>query len=199
MRPLRAILLVAAASLPWAAEAAPIAPVGTTDVTVAQPVLDFLTSAGIAATPIAPGSAVVPVFSFPITGGETMPLQIEHSGGIRFALGADFIEVSNFVVELSGVTADVFGSAFMPEITAPIFELSGVMVNDGTITADLIVNDTLNEALGLTFFDDIDALDLTGAVFGTATTSPAAVPLPASLALLGGSLAALVVARRRAA
>ena len=184
----------------WAAapaSAATIAAVGTTDVTVADPVLAFLGANSIVAAPIAPATASGATFSFPITGGETDLLLITHSGGVSFTGGASFLSASNFTIDgLAGtVSADVTSTAFAPVSQAAIFDLASVDLS-GPITADLVINSTLNDALGLTFAGGAD-LGLEGLVFGSASTSPIPVPLPAAMPLFLASLGVLGLLRRR--
>ena len=193
--------LTAAALWVVPASAVTIAPVGTTDVTVADPVLSFLGGAGITPSPIAPGTAAGATFSFPITGGETDTLTITHSGGVRFEAGAAFLTASNFTIKGSEgtVAADVTSSAFGPIAQVDIFDLAAVDLS-GPITADLVINATLNGAFGATFADGAE-LGLTEVVFGSASTSPAPVPLPAALPLMLaglGAFGALRLSRRKA-
>ncbi|MGI9390072.1 MAG: PEP-CTERM sorting domain-containing protein [Boseongicola sp.] len=194
-----AVAAFAAISL-WAAapvSAASIASVGTTDVTVADPVLAFLSGAGIAASPIAPATASGAAFSFPVTGGDTDSLLIAHSGGLQLSAGAAFLEATNFTIDGLGgtVSADVSSSAFASVLQIPIFGLAAVSLA-GPITADLVINSNLNGALGATFAGDAD-LGLTGLVFGSASTSPVPVPLPAAMPLFLLGLAIFGVLGRR--
>lgn len=195
-------IAMAVAVLPFSVGAKEIAPVGTTDVTVDPGVLAFLTGAGIAPSPLAPATLSGATFMFPITGGETDTLFITHMGGVRLDDGTNFVEVSDFEIDGLGgmVSGTVFGSAdaFDTPFSADLFELDDVVVGD-PITATLLFTETLNTALGLTFLDDPDALNFTGEVFGTAVTSPSAVPLPAGLPLIAGAIGLLALVRRRAA
>jgi len=196
---LAASALLAAGLLSAPASAVPIAATGTTDVTVSETVLAFLGDNGITPSPIAPATAAGATFSFPITGGDTDPLVINHSGGLSLAAGAAFLEASDFVIDAGAGT--VFGSAVgsalgTDPVFADLFTLDGVAVTDGVISADLLITAKLNEVLGLTFVGE-DSLTLTGEVFGTASTSPAPVPLPAGALLLIGGLGMLGMVRRR--
>ena len=151
---LAASALLAAGLLSAPASAVPIAATGTTDVTVSDTVLAFLGDNGITPSPILPATAAGATFSFPITGGDTDPLVINHSGGLSLAAGAAFLEASDFVIDAGAGT--VFGSAVGSALgTEPLFvdlfELSGVAVTDGVISADLLITSTLNGALGATF------------------------------------------------
>ena len=179
------------------ASAATIAAIGTTDVEVAGPVLTFLSDAGIVAAPIAPATASGPTFSFPITGGDTDLLLITHSGGVSFTGGANFLSASNFTIDgLAGtVSADVTSTAFLPLFQVAIFDLASVDLS-GPITADLVINSTLNGALSATFNGGTD-LGLTELVFGSASTSPVPVPVPAAMPLFLVGLGVFGVLRRR--
>lgn len=195
-------ILLGVTSLPGTSTAATIAASGTTDVTVSDVVLSFLSSNFITASPLAPATASGATFSFPITGGVTNPLVITHSGGLRLEGGAAFLEATNFVIDAAAGT--VFGSATGSAlggdpVSADLFSLSNVLVSGNTITADLLITSTLNSVLGLTFAGPDTDLGLTGLTFGTASTSPAAVPLPAAAWLLLAGFGALgaIRARRR--
>lgn len=202
MHKLKLFVAALVMAMPFKASAVEIAPVGTTDVTVDTAVVDFLLGNGILPSPIAPATAAIPTFMFPITGGETGTLTITHSGGVRLDNGTSFVEVSDFVIEggLGTVSGTVFGSDpfyATPISDADLFELDDVDLA-GPITATLLFTDTLNEALGRTFLGDPDGLSFTGTMFGTASTSPTPVPVPAALPLLAGGVALLAVVRRRA-
>ena len=181
--------------------AAPIAPVGTTDVTVSEAVLEFLDAARVAPISIAPAVKSGAVFSFPITGGETDTLTITHSGGVTFTDGTSFVSASDFVIKGLGgtISALVRGTIFSDPVEADIFELDDVD-RSGPITATLLINATLNDVFSATFAGEGEDLGLTGAPFGTASTSPEAlapVPVPASALFLVGALGGLAVFRTR--
>ncbi|MEM6823522.1 MAG: VPLPA-CTERM sorting domain-containing protein [Pseudomonadota bacterium] len=204
MKFLKFVAAAVTAATMWVvpASAVTIAPVGTTDVTVAGPVLSFLSGAGITPSPIDPATASGATFSFPITGGDTSTLTITHSGGVRFEAGAAFLTASNFTIKGSEgtVAADVTSSAFASASQIDIFDLASVDLS-GPITADLVINSALNGALGATFAGGSD-LGLKDTVFGSASTSPAPVPLPAAMPLLLagiGAFGALRFSRRKAA
>lgn len=182
-----------------------IAPVGTTDVVVSEVALGALEGAGLTAAPISPATvrSTGLTFSFNITGGNLDELLVTHSGGVSFSAGTSELTASNFTIDgLAGtVSADVFSTneALGSISQVAIFDLADVDTS-GPIVADLLINSTLNGAFGLTFADGAD-LGLTGAVFGTATTSPAPIPLPAAmpLMLLGfGAFGLLRVRRKKA-
>jgi hypothetical protein len=190
-----ALLAVGISTAP--ASAVPIAPMGTTDITASEGIFGFLGDDAITPSPIPPATMT---FSFPITGGETDPLLVTHSGGLRFATGDAFLEATDFVINAAtGIVAgSVFGSALWDDpAMADLFTLDNVASSNGMITADLLITDTLNMMLGLTFADPVRDLGLTGAVFGSAETGPMPIPLPASASLLIGGIAMLGLARRR--
>lgn len=195
---LRKYLAAFVAAVTWSAPAfaAPIAPVGTTDVTVSAFFLGVLGDNGISAAPIPSATASGAVFSFDITGGQTDPLSIEHSGGVLFEKGSDSLSASNFVID--GVAGIVKANVNGDTGFAPIFDLAEVMVVYGTITADLLINDILAGAISETFFDgDADTSEfLKGKTFGFAVTSPQPVPVPASAVLLIAGLGGLAAVRR---
>lgn len=194
--------IIVAAGIAAPAVAAPIAPSGTTDVTVSDDVLAFLSGASIVPSAIAPATVSGATFAFPITGGETDTLTITHNGGVRLEGGGAFIEVSDFVIEgaLGVVNGTVFGSdpAFATPVFADLFMLDAVDLGP-PITANLKITGTLNGALGTTFAGGAD-LGLTGAVFGSAETAPqvAPIPLPAAAPMLLAGIAGLALFRRRA-
>jgi hypothetical protein len=194
-----AAVLLAAGAWTAPAAAAPIAAVGTTDVTVSDTVLGFLDENGIAPSAIDPAGLSGATFSFPITGGETETLTITHSGGVSLSAGTAVLNAENFTIKGNELTvaADVSGTAFPTALEqVDIFGLTAVDLS-GPITADLVINETLNFALGATFADGAD-LQLTDVVFGTASTSPQPVPLPAAAPLLLAGLAGFALLRRRA-
>jgi hypothetical protein len=194
---LAAAVLLAAGAWTTPAAAVPIAAVGTTDVTVSDTVLGFLDDNDIAPSPVDPATLAGATFSFPITGGDTDPLRITHSGGVRLEGGGSFVEVSNFVIDGSSgfVSGMVMGSAFAVSMTADLFMLDAVDAGP-PVTANLKITQGLNDALGATFANGAD-LGLTDVVFGTASTAPQPVPLPAGAPLLLAGLAGLALLRRR--
>ncbi len=197
--------LVAAAGI-WSAPAlaAPIAAAGTTDVQVSDAVLGFITTNNITVGLIPDAtSPSAGVFSFPITGGMTDPLRITHSGGLSLSKDRDGdandveITISDFVVnEPAGfVSATVDGGG-----SAPLFEL-GTPQSGDPIVVDLFITQALSDALNM-FIDYAEARpDLTGVLFGTATTAPqpAPIPLPAAAPMLLLGAASLAFFRRRRA
>ncbi|MEO1020431.1 MAG: VPLPA-CTERM sorting domain-containing protein [Pseudomonadota bacterium] len=165
--------------------------------TVSQAVLDFLGANSITPSPIDPATASGAVFSFPISGGDTSPFIITHTGGLRLEGGGSFIEASDFVIDVDSgfVISTVIGSAFSGPLSANIFELANVQAGP-PILVDLAITSTFNTALGSTFAGGSDP-GLTGVVFGTASTNPVPVPLPATLPLIAVGLGALYWVRRR--
>lgn len=201
LRKLAASALLAAGLWSAPASAVTIAPVGTTDVTVSDAVVGFLSTNGITPSPIAPATASGVTFAFPITGGSTDPLIVNHSGGLALTAGAAFVNAYDFVIDAGAGT--VFGSAVgsavgSTPVKADLFSLTNVAIKGSTITADLLITSTLNSVLGSTFAAGAD-LGLTGKTFGSAETSPAPVPLPPAFLLLVGALGVIGVVKRRAA
>ena len=190
-----ALLLVGISNAP--ASAVPIAETGVTEVTVDAGFVAALIGAGITPSPIAPGTASGATFSFPITGGETDTLTITHSGGVLFDDGSSFVQATNFTID--GAGGEVRGTALATSVVtspteAPLFALSNVDTS-GPITADLLITGTLDAVLRANF-PQLGEASLEGAKFGTASTSPAPVPLPAAGWLLIAGLGALGAARR---
>lgn len=192
-----AVLLTSVGLLASPAAATPIAAVGTTDVTVSQAVLDFLGANSITPSPIDPATASGAVFSFPISGGDTNPFIITHTGGLRLEGGGNFIEATDFVIDVGSglLISTISGSSFSGSFSANIFELANVQPGP-PIQTDLVITSTFNAALGSTFAGGGDP-GLTGVVFGTAMTNPVPVPLPATLPLIAAGVGALVLVRRR--
>lgn len=190
----------ALAAFSWAipASATPIAPVGTTDVTVDGGLLGILASNSISAMPIEGASQTGATFSFDITGGDLGALLIEHSGGVFFDDGTNTLSATNFLI--NGGTGIVSANVNGGTDFVPLFILSAVDLS-GPITANLEINAILSEALVNTFLSGTGTPTnaLEGAVFGSASTSPAPVPLPASALLLAAGVGGLTVMRRRKA
>lgn len=195
---LKLLVAGAFAALSWSvpANAVPIATVGQTEVTVSETFLTVLTNNDIAAAPIEGASQTGASFFFDITGGETDPLEIDHSGGVEFSKGLASLTATNFKIKGTGtVSANVNGGSDFVDI----FDLANVDASTGPITADLLINFTLSQAIMNTFFPDTDRPDdsLEGIVFGSAVTSPTPVPLPASSLLLVAGVGGLFAMRRR--
>lgn len=196
---LYAAAVIAAFTWSVPATAGTIAALGTTDVTVDEDLFNTLVASGIAAAPIEGASAVGTTFSFDITGGDLNALTIEHSGGVEFSTATASLSATNFLID--GGAGIVSGNVNGGTDFIPLFDLAAVSL-EGPITADLIINDILSNAIVDTFLGgDPETLDtvLSGARFAGAVTSPQPVPLPASALLLIAGIGGLGVLRRRKA
>lgn len=197
---MRKLLMASALTLaPFALNAASAATIigGGTEVTLTA--ADALTGLGLSFAPYGTASVLettpVPVVSFLITGGTrndvTGDLLVEHNGsGLDFTAGTSTLRIGDFLIDtnagrVSG-TAVANGTALG---VVPLF-------NIGTGLSLLLTS----EAAGA-FTTVFGAPDLTGTQIGTAITVPvfAAVPEPASWALMIGGFALAGTALRRRA
>jgi hypothetical protein len=156
---------------------------------------------GLGIVPLPLGDAQVveldltPKVSFPITGGETDPLSIEHDGsGVvlqSFVGPYPNLLLENFLID--GVQGQLFADASngffgvdpTPIGNVPLFDI-------GAPTAEglpLLLTETAAGALSSIFGLDCK-LDLTGFEFGIAQTNPdtSPVPEPSTIVLIGISL-----------
>lgn len=168
---------------------------GTTTVVLDSATLAVIVGAGVTPAPF--GSATLDtsgpvVASFPITGGNTMPLTIEHDGsGLSFTVGANTVDIINFLIDFTN-PADALISG-------------GVLLNGSTVVASGFRLFEIDSNLGLSLSADAGAAlasnlgipDLGGAFIGTASTSPVVVPEPSSILMLGAGLASLALLSRR--
>ena len=196
---LKALLLAVSASfVAVTAQAAPILPGNTTNVTLtAAPVLASLgvSVSGLGTATIS-GPATAPVASFPITGGQVNTdgtAQIQHNGsGLQFSASATTFALTNFLVDtatkLVSANVAVNGSALAPTQIG-VFDIGPNLGLSLTAAAAGALNSTFK----VTAFS-------AGLAIGSATTNPivgaAAVPEPGSVALLGAGVAAFFLFRR---
>ena len=125
---------------------------------------------------------------------------IEHTGSVLF--NNDTVEVGNFSIGFDAARSGGANSGFFVAsttgIAAILFDVGVPSAATATpqelsITADLLVSP---EFAGFLLDNSLATADLTGADVGDALVEGVSVPEPASLALLGLSLASLVSYRR---
>jgi hypothetical protein len=168
---------------------------GTTSVLLDSTFLSTVVGAGLTVTPR--GTATLggspPVARFPIT-GNTPSTQIFHDGsGLRFSGGGSFLDLDAFVIDLATnrLTGTVNANGTSLGAGIPLFDITSSLDLTLTSTAATAIADTFGLGGGA-------ATSLTGLRVGRATVT-AAVPEPATLALLVAALglAALAARRRR--
>ncbi|MRJ77520.1 hypothetical protein GEV29_13320 [Aeromicrobium sp. SMF47] len=146
---------------------------GYTQVVVAPPVYDLVTSAGITPAPLngAKASAFKGTLAakFPITSYRLRGLQIRHTGGISLTAGTATISLSDFNIDLargrvSGVVNGTVGNVGRVDL----FKIKGSDRGDLGLVR-LTLTDTAAGALNTTFGVDAFAENAT---FGYATPRP---------------------------
>ena len=179
---LRVLLLgsIAAFTL-FTTQAAPLAS-GMTIIDLNPTTVDELTSLGFSITPIAPATLNGLTASFPITGGTVTV--IDHSGGLDFTKDNSPAHIQDFVIDLNtNILSGLFTTDGVYLAGVDFFDLSwNSVAYDMTLDSQLA--GILNRAYG--------APNLTGAIIGTATITPAGEPAPTpeptSRALIAGGL-----------
>lgn len=168
---------------------------GTTTVEFVPAVVQTLTDAGLALSPLGTASLSGTTAMFPITGGmidtDTEMAEIFHSGsGLRFDDGMMMLDLMNFVINAtvtpgseSGVlTGDVMGAADLSDV--PLFDIGPGL----QLTLRSEAAGALSNIFGLP--------DLTGTTIGTAAASPEPVPEPSTFGLLAAGALAFAAFRR---
>jgi hypothetical protein len=166
---------------------------GITVVDLNPTAVDELTNLGFSITPIAPATLNGLTASFPITGGT--PTVIDHSGGLDLTKKNSPANIQDFVIDLdTNILSGLFTSNGVYISGVDFFDLSwnGVTYD---MTLDSQLAGILKRAYG--------APNLTGAIIGTATITPAGEPAPtpepASTTLIAGGLfITLALIRKRA-
>lgn len=146
---------------------------GYTQVVVAPPVYNLISSAGITPAPTA-GATAFPyrgtlAARFPITGFGLANLQIRHSGGISLTAGSATIQLSNFNIDLARlrVSGDVSGTVGNVG-RVDLFKIRGSNRPDLGLVR-LTLTSTAAKALDATF--GVNAFS-ENATFGYATPRP---------------------------
>ncbi len=122
-----------------------------------------LTGLGVEVTPIAPATAQGDGIAFPITGGtvasDTLAGSIEHSGGLRFAVGGTNVDVTDFVVDTTaGTLTATTGGAELPLLSLDLSGLERSMEGDAIVASGIKATlaaeaaTALNEAFDVTAF-----------------------------------------------
>jgi hypothetical protein len=108
---------------------------GATSVLLAPSFLSALTSLGVAPGPIEPGRIASRkagvIAAFPITAGEidlgTVKGEIDHAGGLSLTAGATKVELTTFVIDLTGTAPVLTGLVIVNDNLVgrlPLFDLS---------------------------------------------------------------------------
>lgn len=154
---------------------------GQTTVTLNSSFINLLTSNSIVPSAIAPATLVGAVGTFPITGGTVngANLVIDHSGGLKFTDGSEFLSIGDFVVDTlnSDVTGFAINNAGLNAASVQLFNIGPGLSLDLSATAATAISDT--------FFGGNPAIitQLTGFEIGVADPAPVITPEPESLVL----------------
>lgn len=180
--------------------AAPANAVTLTGDTVVEVTFD-LDDAGLTPSLLGSASATPEGFlNFAITGGDLDTGLIEHDGsGVRLAAGSIFIDLENFLIDISTPTdglifADVTTSDGL-STNAPIFSFDLTSVSTFTDLTDpgleLFFTSTASSVLADLF--GLGAANvLEGVKFGEAATAPSEIPLPAAAWIFLAGVAGLM-------
>jgi hypothetical protein len=166
---------------------------GVTVVDLNPMTFDELTNLGFSITPIAPATLNGLTASFPITG--RTPTVIDHSGGLDLTKNNSPANIQDFVINLdTNILSGLFTANGVYVSGVDFFDLSWNGVTN-EMTLDSRLAGILNRAYG--------APNLTGAIIGTATITPAGepapIPEPTSTTLIAGGLfITLALIRKRA-
>jgi hypothetical protein len=136
-----------------------------TVLTLDEGVVSALQAKKVKVVPIEPAGPGGPAgVRFPITGGkvnsETLAGSIEHSGGLRFSIGRETLEVTDFVADTeAGVLSATAGAAEIPLLTLDFADLKK-STKGGSIVASGIgvaltpaAASAMNGILGVNFFE----------------------------------------------
>ncbi len=154
---------------------------GQTTVTLDSSFINLLTTNSIVPSAIAPATLIGDVATFPITGGTANGgnLVIDHSGGLKFTDGSEFLSIGDFVVDTlnSDVTGFATNNAGLNVASAQLFTIGPGLSLDLSATAATAISDT--------FFGGNSNVtsELTGFNIGVAAPSPVVTPEPESLIL----------------
>lgn len=138
---------------------------------------------GLTVTPNPPATLNGATAVFPITGGDTDPLLITHSGTLTLSAGISSIELGNFTI--NGTTGLVLGDVIGVGTQLDLFNIEPGLVLSLTGTSAGALNATFGTSL------------VSGLAVATASPDITAVPEPASAALLLAGAGACAFLRRR--
>jgi hypothetical protein len=159
---------------------------GNTTVTLDPGTVSTITGAGVALNTfgIATIDPTTLVVTFPITGGETDPLQIEHAGsGLIFSRNGISLTISDFLIDFT-IPSSPLISGSVNTSTSPIGAAGVTLFN--IVGPNLTL--TLSSAAGAALAATLEIPDLAGATIGTAATDPTAVPEPQAYLLMSAGL-----------
>jgi hypothetical protein len=151
-----------------------------TVLTLDEGVVSVLQAKKVKVVPIEPAGPGGPAgVRFPITGGkvnsETLAGSIEHSGGLRFSIGRETLEVTDFVADTEArVLSATAGAAEIPLLTLDFAGLKkstkgGAIVASGIgVALTPAAASAMNGILGVNFFAK-------GLALGTLTVTATAV------------------------